>query len=988
LERKETLAWDNVMFRAMIECLQDEVVTVHDIEDCARIIYANEAACRHFGVGLETLLTWCPLDFDPTYDEESLRLALERHRQTGGTKFETLHRVAEGMEIPVEVTANLFEQDGRLLAMCISRDIRPRREAEARMKELERLQAEREGLDRLARFAQCAPGFMYTVEAHADGRLVMTYASSGVEDILGLSVEAVLADIGHVHSRIVPEDRDRVMRCKEASARELQPFTEEYRILHPVKGERWLEARSVPERQKDGITLWHGFLIDITERKRMEETLQFIAQRSWATEGEAFFSAIEHYLGRILGVDYVVIDRLARDAELAETVALYARGEDLPNICYRLAGTPCENVMGRSLCCFPRQVRRLFPDDLMLQDMGVESYVGVPLWDSAGTAIGLIAVMHGEPMAEPESVTALLQLVATRVAAALERDRSERQLKAREQEFRSLVEHSPDTVARYDRDCRRIYANPRLVEEAGVPLSELLGKTPVEFPGGESSRAYQAKIRQVFETGEPAEFELSWKTAQERELISHIRLTPEFGFDGEVMHALAIGRDITEIDAYRRRIHHLAFFDSLTGLPNREMLNKRIREVMDGNPRPGRQFALMMLDLDRFKEINDTLGHGIGDLLLGRAARRLLGAVGKDDTVARLGGDEFAVLVPAPAASQELTALAGRILDAFARPFLIEGRELFVSVSLGIALYPRDCTGIDTLFRYADTAMYHAKRQGRNNFQFYSAELTARAAERMRIESALRRALGRNELELHFQSQIDMVSGTIVGAEALLRWNRPGRGIILPRKFIPIAEETGLIVGIGDWILVQACQAVVAWNRHREQPLRVAVNLSTRQFILNDLAGTVQRILDETGCRPEWLELEITESLLLEDSRGVHATLDAFDRMGLSIAIDDFGTGYSALSYLHRFPVKRIKIDRCFVHGIPSDRCKSELVKAIISIAQALGLEVLAEGVETPRQAVYLQAHGCRLGQGYLFGEPQPLVGFEASIGQDRSAIS
>ncbi|MDF9392192.1 MULTISPECIES: sensor domain-containing protein [Methylococcus] len=988
MESGETAAWDNVMFRAMIECLRDQVVTVHDMEDSARIIYANEAACHHFGVGLETLLTWCPLDFDPTYDEESLPHLLERYRQTGGATFETLHRVAGGTEIPVEVTTNLFEQDGKTLAVCISRDLRPRREAEARLKELDRLKAKRESLERLARFAQCAPGFMYTMEVRADGHLAMTYASSGVEDILGLSVEAVLDDIGHLYSRIVPEDRDRVMLCQESTGREPLPFAEEYRILHPVKGERWLEARSVPERHKDGVTLWHGFLIDITERKRMEETLQFIAQRSWARDGDAFFSTIAHYLGKTLGVDYVVIDRLMRDVNLVETVAMYARGEDLPTICYRLAGTPCENVVGRSLCCFPRQVRRLFPDDLILQDLEVESYAGVPLWDSAGTAIGLIAVMDGKPMADMDSVIALLQLVATRVAAALERDRSDRQLKAREREFRSLVEHSPDTVARYDRDCRCIYANPRLVKEAGMPLAELLGKTPLEFPGGESARAYQAKIQQVFETGEPAEYELSWKTAQERELVSHIRLIPEFGFDDEVMHTLAVGRDITEIDAYRRCIHHLAFFDSLTGLPNREMFNKHIREAMEGASGPRRQFALMMLDLDRFKEINDTLGHGIGDLLLSKAACRLLGAVGKGDTVARLGGDEFAVLVPAPTASQELTALAGRILGAFAQPFLIEGRELFASVSIGIALYPQDCTGIDTLFRYADAAMYHAKRQGRNNFQFYSADLTARAAERMRIESALRHALGRNELELHFQPQFDMVSKTIVGAEALLRWNRQDHGIALPCKFMPIAEETGLIVGIGEWVLAAACEAAVAWNDRRERPLSVAVNLSPRQFILNDLAGTVRRILEETGCRPEWLELEITENLLFEDSSEVRTILEDLDRMGLSIAIDDFGTGYSALSYLHRFPVKRIKIDRSFVHGVPTDRRRLELVKAMISIAQALRLEVLAEGVETPQQAVYLQAHGCRLAQGYLFGVPQPLRGFEALIGGDGRAVS
>ncbi|MDD2767797.1 MAG: EAL domain-containing protein [Methylococcus sp.] len=972
---------ENALFRAMIECMRDQVITVHDTCDGGRIVYANEPACRHFGVDLDTLLTWRPLDFDPNFDAARVQgLIGEQDGTVASCYFESVHRVSTGEVIPVEVALSPFDLHGRRLAMCLVRDLRPRLEAENHLKEMERLKAERESMSRLSRFAQCAPGFMYSVERQSDGRVAMTYASKGVEDVLGLGVQSVLDDIGRIYALILPEDLEQMRKRKEASRLAMAPFLSEYRIRHPRKGMRWLEARSVPERLADGTTLWHGFIVDITERKRTEETLRFIAQRGWAAEGGEFFPSVARYLGQTLGTDYVVIDRLTQDPAIAETVALYARGEIAPNLRYGLSGTPCENVMGRTLCCYARGVQQLFSEDNMLRDMGVESYAGIPLWDSAGAPIGLIAVMDGKPMGDTDLVTALLQIVAARVAGALERERSEYRLKTREQEFRSLVEHSPDTVARYDGQCRRIYANPRLVEESGVPVSEMLDKTPAEFPGGKSACAYQDKIREVLETGRQEDFELTWKTARGEDIVSHIRLTPERDADGEIRQVLAVGRDITEIDAYRRQIQHMAFFDSLTGLPNRELLNSRIKEVLADSAVSGRRLALMMLDMDRFKEVNDTLGHGVGDKLLEQAASRLTDAVRCDDVVARLGGDEFAVLLPDIRNGADLNSLAGRILGALAEPFQIEGRELFASASIGIALYPGDCIDIDTLFRCADSAMYYAKKQGRNNFQFYIADLTERASERMLIESALRKAQERNELELYFQPQVDLATGRVVGAEALLRWNRDGERVVLPGKFIHVAEETGVIVSIGEWALGEACRAAVSWNRGREKPVRVAVNLSTRQFILNDLAGTVVRILAETGCRPEWLELEITESLLLEDSGEITETLDAFNAMGVSISIDDFGTGYSSLSYLHRFPVRRLKIDRSFVHGLPSDRRKTALIKAMIAMAHALKLEVVGEGVETVEQGAYLQAHGCRLMQGFLCGKPTPRAQFEALL--------
>jgi diguanylate cyclase (GGDEF)-like protein len=406
------------------------------------------------------------------------------------------------------------------------------------------------------------------------------------------------------------------------------------------------------------------------------------------------------------------------------------------------------------------------------------------------------------------------------------------------------------------------------------------------------------------------------------------------------------------------------------------LLSDRIHQTIADAAWHGYQFGLLLLDLDRFKEVNDTLGHSVGDLLLREAANRLLLCVRNYDTVARLGGDEFAVLLPQVREGDDLATIGRKIIEAFEQPFNIAGKELFISASIGIALYPGDSAEIDALFKYADSAMYHAKKKGRNNFQFYAKELTARSTERMALEEALRKALKNHELELHYQPQVELATGHIIGAEALLRWNRKEGGIVTPDKFIPVAEETGMIVSLGEWALFAACQAAVEWNRGRIVPFRVAVNFSTRQFIQNDLLGSVCRILKGTQCKPEWLKIEITESLLLEDSHEILALLKAFDDMGLVISIDDFGTGYSALSYLNRFPVSQIKIDRSFVRDIPNNQERAELVKAMISIAQALHMELIAEGVETREQADYLHLHGCLMGQGYLFGKPMSYAEF------------
>ncbi len=558
-----------------------------------------------------------------------------------------------------------------------------------------------------------------------------------------------------------------------------------------------------------------------------------------------------------------------------------------------------------------------------------------------------------------------------------ERERMQQTLAAREQESRTLIENSPDLIARYDQNCRRILANPAFSKIAQVAQDELIGKLPTESPGGADMEQLEAKIKEVFATGQPADMELSLAVATDQQHRMHIRLTPESNMTGEIITVLEVARDITELYAFRQKIHQMAFYDTLTSLPNRALFNDRLRQMLIDARWHGHRAAVMMLDLDRFKVVNDTLGHPAGDELLRETAERLNRCVRGYDTVARLGGDEFAVLLPEIRSGDDMARIASKILRAVNEPFMLESKEVFVSTSLGIAVYPNDSEDPNDLIRQADSAMYFAKRLGRNNFRFYSKDLTISAEEKLTLESELRRAIERNELELYYQPKIFLQDGSMAGSEALLRWNNPQRGLVLPDQFIGIAEDSGLIVEIGEWVLFNACSTASAWNGPDKPLHKVAINLSARQFQTGDLVKTVRNVLDETACDAEWIELEITESLLLDEYGDVLEILNAFRAIGISIAIDDFGTGYSSLSYLTRFPINTLKIDRSFIHNITTDNYHAELVKAIISIAHCLDQQVVAEGVETLEQAVFLQASGCQMSQGYLYSKPVVKTVFE-----------
>ena len=435
-----------------------------------------------------------------------------------------------------------------------------------------------------------------------------------------------------------------------------------------------------------------------------------------------------------------------------------------------------------------------------------------------------------------------------------------------------------------------------------------------------------------------------------------------------------------DIDASQERLRIWAESDPLTQLPNRTHLRARLDEAITRAERDDLRIALLFIDLDRFKNINDSLGHAIGDELLIQVARRLSATVRVSDTVSRLGGDEFVVLLEGLTQNEQAAQVAGALLQATSGQYNVAEHELAVTLSIGIALYPADGCDGETLLKNADTAMYHAKSAGRNNFQFFVSAMNTRVREHLELENRLRQALARGELSLHYQPQYDLQSGLLSGCEALMRWNSPALGQVAPDKFIPVAEDSGLILALGEWALNEACRQAMAWQAAGLPPLSIAVNVSAVQFRHADLAEVVEQALRRSGLPPHWLELELTESVLAESHSQVAHTLQRLKRLGVRLAMDDFGTGYSSLSYLKHFKLDTLKIDRSFIRGLPLIKDSAALVITIIGMARSLGMTCIAEGIETEAQHDFLRQHGCLGGQGYLFAPPLPAAAMAARL--------
>ena len=549
----------------------------------------------------------------------------------------------------------------------------------------------------------------------------------------------------------------------------------------------------------------------------------------------------------------------------------------------------------------------------------------------------------------------------------------------------TVFEHSTAAILVTDPAGYIVRINETFQRITGYAGKEVLDQLPGMLTADRQQAAQLSYILNQLNQQGSWEGELWLKRRDGEQFPAWVGITAVHDDDGDLASYVCFFNDISERKASEQRIHRLAYYDALTLLPNRTLFQDRLHTALQHAERHEEWVVLMFLDLDRFKPINDSLGHAAGDRMLKDVAVRLAACVGEDDTVARMGGDEFTLLLQArntrAGALNRAIHVAEQILASLAQPFILQGREFFVTASIGIALAPQDGEELSQLMKNADTAMYHAKERGKNNFQFYQAEMNATALQRLELESDLRHALEQGQFLLYYQPQFSGDGKRLTGAEALLRWKHPRRGLVAPNEFIPVLEELGLIVQVGDWVIAEACRQLRAWHEADVRVPKVSVNLSARQFGDGQLGMRISRILNDSGVPPASLELELTESILMRDVGETLQMLNSLKKLGLCIAVDDFGTGYSSLNYLKQFPIDVLKIDRSFVDGVPGGEQDAQIARAIIAMAHSLSLAVIAEGVETQAQLDFLREHDCDQVQGYLFGKPMAASQFATQFG-------
>ena len=568
---------------------------------------------------------------------------------------------------------------------------------------------------------------------------------------------------------------------------------------------------------------------------------------------------------------------------------------------------------------------------------------------------------------------------------AIVRDITERKLHDTQlSTLSSVMEQTADIIIVTDTAGKIEYVNPSFEKITGYSYLEAIDNTPGLIASGKHKPEFYRHLWNTITAGDSYSNIFINRRKDGSLFYEEQTITPIKDHAGKITHFVSTGKDISERIQVQERLQHMAHHDALTDLPNRNLFLDRLQQSLTRARWHDRLVAVMFLDLDRFKNINDTLGHTVGDQLLLQLSERLSNSVRDGDTIGRFGGDEFAILLDDINSDSHISLLAEKLLDTLKKPFKINKHELFVTASIGISIFPNDGEDSDTLLRNADVAMYRAKDLGKNNYQFYSDDLSARIFERMTLESHLRHALERNEFVLYYQPQIDTRTQKIMGVEALLRWKHPEFGLVTPNNIVPLMEETGLIEKVGHWALETACRQARKWHDAGWTYLHLSVNISSRQFNDPDFISLVHDIISTTGINPEYLELELTESMLIRNASATINALNTLSSLGVRFAIDDFGTGYSSLSYLRRFPIDTIKIDRSFIHDVTDNPDDAAIASAIIVMGQNLSLNVIAEGVENQQQLEFLSSRNCHYLQGNLFSRPLPAEEFSTLLRQQK----
>ena len=762
------------------------------------------------------------------------------------------------------------------------------------------------------------------------------FVSEAIVDIAGYTAVQFMRGTTHAWVDLIcPEDRRNHRHAVRAAVAELQPYELEYRILNASGAERWVSEHGQPQIDEQGVIWVDGIITDISQRKHHEMRIEALL-----TEQSAILDNV------MFGVMFVRHRRIVSLNRRCEELFGYASGE--------MAGCSTAIVFPSPYefeAAGERQYRILAQGGDFSEERHYQRRDGSYFWAMvSGCALDPHRPNEG-------SIWVYADITA--------RKEAEEKLRL----SATVLEHIADGVMVVDAHGVIVAVNPAFTQITGYTEAEALGQ-PSSLTRSERHDAvfYQALWDELSTSGfwrgeiwnrrKNGEIYLEWLT------ISAVRDT-----SAATTHYVGVFSDITLVKQAQEKLDHLAHHDPLTALPNRLLFHDRLHHALQRAARDQEQLAILFIDLDRFKNVNDTLGHHIGDELLQKVACQLSARLREGDTLARLGGDEFIVLLERIDGQYGATQVAEKLMTVFEQPFTVAGHELFDTCSVGISLYPDDALDLNMLIRNADVAMYQAKARGRNGYRFYAPSMTGEGVERLRLETFLRRSIEKHEIFLNYQPQVEIDTGRLVGVEALVRWNHPELGLVPPARFIALAEDSGFINQLGKWVLDEACRQMMRWQQQGLRVPKMAVNLSVKQFERGSMAGMVADILAETGLEPQRLQLEVTESVIMNtgDALGFINDLHA---IGVGLAIDDFGTGYSSLAYLKQLPVQTLKIDRSFIKDISTDPNDEAIAIAIIQLGKSMHLSVIAEGVETQEQAAFLLRHGCRLAQGYLYSQP------------------
>ncbi len=653
----------------------------------------------------------------------------------------------------------------------------------------------------------------------------------------------------------------------------------------------------------------------------------------------------------------------------------------------KMHGYKVNEVLGKNI--------RMFAPNKLWNPMKIEKIKSLQNWKRESINLrkdgSLFPVqLMSDLITDSESV--LIGIITT-CEDITERKEIEEKLKESEEKFRSLVDSTDDCIYLVDGNFNYLFMNKKYLSQIGISEDEYIGKSFSDFHSPEETHAFMVKVEEIFKTGESIQNE--YRSSKNNQCFLQT-LSPIKDKYGNTEAVTVISKDITKHKRTEEQVRFLAYFDSLTGLPNRFFFRELLEKALSHAQHHKRILAILFLDIDNFKRINDTLGHDIGDELLQAITVRLLKTVRSSDcisrgnentvinTLSRLGGDEFIVLLNEISDAQDASKVALRILNDISESYILRGHKVIITSSIGISLFPFDGEDAQSLLKHADLSMYHAKEMGKNNYQFYTESMKTTAFERLTLEGELNKALENDEFSVYYQPTLDVQSGKIIGAEALVRWKHPEKALISPSGFIPLAEETGQIISIDEWVLRTSCAQNKAWQRSGFSPMVIAVNLSTTHFESRKLTKLVTKALKDADLDPQYLELEITESKIMKNPVTSIIVLNELKAMGVRIAIDDFGTGHSSLNYLRQIPLDYVKIDRSFVMNITTSPQDTAIIKSIITLAHSLNFKVIAEGVETAQQLAFLREHECDEMQGYFFSKPLPPDAFTNLLKEGR----